>query len=107
MRGALRPVTLRSMTAGIEGMILCSAVAVAVAEARGRAGDEQRGVEAAADGDRVVPDGVDAAVDEPQTAGADAVLDLAGGEPEPQQLQASDRPPCRLATRAIRSSVAR
>ena len=57
-----------------------------------RSGREQRGEQSAADGDGVMADRVDAAVDHAQPAGLDAVLDLPRGQPEAQQLPAGDRP---------------
>jgi hypothetical protein len=55
-------------------------------------GNEQRGVEPPADGDGVVADRVDAAVDDAQPADLDAVIDLAGGQAEGEQLRAIDHP---------------
>ena len=82
--------TVTSMSDGIAGMSLCSAVAVAWLKPRGGAGEQQCGEQAAADGDGVVAHGVDAAIDDPEAAGLDAMSDLAGRETERDQLPTVD-----------------
>jgi hypothetical protein len=64
----------------------------AVAQRGARAGEEQRGDEAAAQGQRVVADGVDAAVDGAQPARCRSVFDLVAAEPEGEELPAGDNP---------------